>query len=138
MSDAGFGEFRRQVTYKTGWHGSRLVVADRWYPSSRTCSECRTVKAKLSLSERIFTCDACGLVIDRDLNAARNLARLGLAENGTVAASGAETLNARGGKGSGRTAVRRTTVKPAPANREAGTATLADRTGTAAGQPAAA
>lgn len=74
--DASPAELRRQLAYKTAWYGSRLVTADRWYPSSKTCSGCRTVKAKLSLSERTFRCGHCGLVIDRDLNAAANLASL--------------------------------------------------------------
>lgn len=56
--------------------GVRLVVAGRWTPSSKTCSGCGTVKAKLALSERTFVCPACGLVLDRDHNAARNLAAL--------------------------------------------------------------
>lgn len=91
ISDAGFGEFRRQLAYKTEWYGARLVVADRWYPSSKTCSGCKTVKPKLSLAERVFTCEACGLVIDRDLNAALNLRDL----VAHVAGSGPETLNGR-------------------------------------------
>jgi IS605 OrfB family transposase len=91
ISDAGFGEFRRQLTYKTEWCGGRLVIADRWFPSSKTCSGCKTVKPKLSLSERVFTCEACGLVIDRDLNAALNLRDL----VAHVAGSGPETLNGR-------------------------------------------
>jgi putative transposase len=76
IADASWGEFHRQLAYKSGWYGSRLVVADRWYPSSKTCSRCGLVKAELSLSERVFRCDGCGLVLDRDLNAARNLASL--------------------------------------------------------------
>jgi IS605 OrfB family transposase len=91
ISDAGFGEFRRQLTYKTEWYGGRLVIADRWFPSSKTCSGCKTVKPKLSLAERVFTCEACGLVIDRDLNAALNLRDL----VAHVAGSGPETLNGR-------------------------------------------
>ena len=51
-------------------------VADRWYPSSKTCSDCGAVKVKLPLRVRVFRCDQCGLVLDRDLNAARNLAAL--------------------------------------------------------------
>src|SRR6202022_1011976 len=78
VSGVGMGELRRQIEYKTGWAGSTVHVADRWYPSSKTCSACGVVKAKLRLSERTFRCDKCGLVLDRDLNAARNLA--GLAE----------------------------------------------------------
>jgi IS605 OrfB family transposase len=89
ISDCGFGEIRRQLAYKTNWNGGRLVVADRWYPSSKTCSGCGAVKAKLPLHVRTFTCE-CGLVLDRDVNAARNLAQL------VVAGSGPETVNGRG------------------------------------------
>jgi putative transposase len=92
LSDTGMAELRRQLTYKTTWYGSRLVVADRFYPSSKTCSACGWVKAKLTLAERTFTCEACGLAVDRDLNAARNLAKLAQ----DVAQSGWETRNARG------------------------------------------
>ncbi|MEX0791420.1 MAG: RNA-guided endonuclease TnpB family protein [Actinomycetota bacterium] len=74
--DASPAELRRQLAYKSTWYGSTLVVADRWYPSSKTCSACGTAKAKLSLAERTFACENCGLVIDRDLNAATNLASL--------------------------------------------------------------
>jgi putative transposase len=76
MADASFGEFRRQVEYKAAWRGGRVVIADRWFASSKTCSGCGTAKAKLALSERTYRCTACGLVMDRDLNAAVNLARL--------------------------------------------------------------
>lgn len=96
VSDAGFAELRRQLDYKSTWYGSVLVTADRWYPSSKTCSACGTVKAKLPLSTRVFICDQCGLVIDRDLNAACNLVRL----VEVVAGSGSETENARGGDAS--------------------------------------
>ena len=72
IADAGFGEFLRQLAYKTGWYGSTLWAADRWYPSSKTCSGCGTVNHGLTLSERRWTCD-CGLQHDRDVNAARNL-----------------------------------------------------------------
>ena len=88
VSDAALGEFRRQLEYKTTRSAAALRVVDRWYPSSKTCSNCGTVKAKLSLSERTFNCDACGTSIDRDLNAAINI---------RVAGSAPETLNARGG-----------------------------------------
>ena len=88
VSDAALGEFRRQLEYKTARTGAVLCVVDRWFPSSKTCSNCGVVKAKLSLSERTFNCDACGLSIDRDLNAAINI---------QVAGSAPETLNARGG-----------------------------------------
>jgi IS605 OrfB family transposase len=93
IADAGVAELRRQLGYKCQWYGSVLVTADRWYPSSKTCSACGTVKAKLSSSVRVFTCDECALVLDRDLNAAYNLAAL---VNDLVAGSGPETENARG------------------------------------------
>ena len=88
VSDAAFGEFRRQLEYKTAKTDAKLHVIDRWYPSSKTCSRCGRVKAKLSLNERIYRCDGCGLVMDRDLNAALNI---------NVAGSAPETQNAHGG-----------------------------------------
>lgn len=111
LSDSSLAELRRQLTYKTTWYGSRLVVVDRFYPSSKTCSACGWVKAKLTLGERTFVCETCGQVIDRDLNAARNLAK----QVDHVARSGRETRNARG-----------VDVRPGPAGltmskREAGT-----------------
>jgi putative transposase len=93
VSDAGFGQIRRQLAYKTVWNGGTLIVADRWYPSSKTCSGCGVVKTKLRLSERIFVCTECGLVLDRDRNAASNLASL---VKRVVAGSGPETKNGRG------------------------------------------
>jgi putative transposase len=91
IADAGFGLLRRQLAYKTAWHGGRLVAADRFYPSSKTCSGCGVVKAKLALSERTYSCGSCGLVIDRDLNAARNLAAL--ADGGASSPSRGATVN---------------------------------------------
>lgn len=91
VSDAAFGEFRRQLEYKTARTGTRLHVVDRWYPSSKICSKCGRVKAKLSLAERVYKCDGCGLVMDRDLNAALNI---------NVAGSAPETQNAHGETGS--------------------------------------
>jgi len=89
--DASPAELRRQLAYKTAWYGSRLVVADRWYPSSKTCSRCKAVKAKLSLSERTYSCEHCGLVMDRDANAAANLTSLVETVASTGTASGAGT-----------------------------------------------
>ena len=88
VQDASFYELRHQLEYKTAKTGARLHVIDRWYPSSKTCSNCGSVKAKLSLTERTYKCEHCGLVIDRDLNAAINI---------MVAGSAPETLNAHGG-----------------------------------------
>jgi putative transposase len=93
VADAGFGEIRRQLAYKTTWNGGTLSVTDRWFPSSKTCSGCGAVKAKLRLSERLFVCTTCGLVLDRDENAAINLASL---VKLVVAGSGPETQNGRG------------------------------------------
>lgn len=77
ISDQGWGELRRQLEYKTTRHGGRLVAADRFYPSTKTCSSCGTAKTKLPLGVRTYTCDSCGLVRDRDVNAAANLAAWG-------------------------------------------------------------
>lgn len=71
--DGGFSEFRRQLKYKCQWYGSTLTIVDRFYPSSKNCSGCGNVKKELKLSEREYVCENCGLVIDRDLNAAINL-----------------------------------------------------------------
>jgi putative transposase len=76
LSGLGMGELRRQIEYKAPAVGARILVADRWYPSSKTCSACGVVKAKLRLSERQFVCESCGFKCDRDLNAARSLAAL--------------------------------------------------------------
>ena len=76
ISDASFGTFRQQLTYKCDWYGKELVIADRFYPSSKTCSCCGQVKTLLKLSQRTYHCDMCGLVIDRDYNAALNLKNL--------------------------------------------------------------
>ncbi|MGH3922110.1 MAG: RNA-guided endonuclease InsQ/TnpB family protein, partial [Pseudonocardiaceae bacterium] len=76
IADASWAEIRRQLTYKTERAGGVLIVADRWFASSKTCSGCGTAKAKLMLSERTYACLACGLVLDRDHNAALNLAAL--------------------------------------------------------------
>jgi putative transposase len=73
VSDVGFFEFRRQLQYKTTWYGSELVVAPRFYPSSKRCSRCGHVKGELSLQVRTFRCESCGFVLCRDFNAALNL-----------------------------------------------------------------
>lgn len=73
ISDQGWGETRRQLTYKTTWYGSRLVVADRWFPSSKMCSACGLKRTELALSVREWACEGCGVIHDRDENAAKNL-----------------------------------------------------------------
>jgi putative transposase len=66
-------QFKRQLEYKCQLYGSTLIMVDRWYPSTKTCSRCHTVKDEMPLSERVFRCDNCGLEIDRDFNASINL-----------------------------------------------------------------
>lgn len=77
LADASLGELRRQLAYKTDDHGTTLIAVGRFYPSSKTCSDCESVKAKLALHERIYVCDnpRCNMSLDRDVNAARNIAR---------------------------------------------------------------
>jgi putative transposase len=74
ISDAAWGELARQITYKQAWRGGQIVVVDRWFPSSKTCSACGTLRKDLTLKDRMFECHSCGHVMDRDLNAAVNLA----------------------------------------------------------------
>lgn len=85
VGDAGFGELRRQLEYKAAQRGVQLVVVDRWYPSSKTCSECGTVNEALTLGDRHWVCTACGVKHDRDSNAAKNI----LAESIRLMAPGA-------------------------------------------------
>ena len=127
--DASPGEVRRQLVYKLAWHGGTLVVADRFFASSKLCSSCGAVKAKLRLDERTYCCEHCGLVIDRDLNAALNLAAYGRRAL-SVAGSGPETRNARGG-------AHRRLRSDAPVKREDGTVEP-DKTVTAPSQGEAA
>ncbi|HRE18995.1 MAG TPA: RNA-guided endonuclease TnpB family protein [Rhodocyclaceae bacterium] len=79
ISDVGFGMFRSQIEYKAKRYGTRLVIADRWYPSSRLCSVCDWKNEALTLKDREWTCAQCGTHHDRDLNAAQNLKRLATA-----------------------------------------------------------
>lgn len=75
ISDVSFGQIARQLAYKAQWHGKELVKADQWFASSKVCSGCGNKKEQLKLSERTYKCENCGLSIDRDLNAANNLAK---------------------------------------------------------------
>ena len=110
LSDIGFGEIRRQLTYKSEMRGRTLVAVNRWFPSSKMCSQCGYVKEKLPLSTREYSCAECGLFLDRDLNAAKNINTAGLAE-----------IKACGLKGSG--SVDNATK---PCQDEAGTKTLVE------------
>ncbi|MFY9778945.1 MAG: RNA-guided endonuclease TnpB family protein [Candidatus Baltobacteraceae bacterium] len=87
IGDLGFFEFRRQLEYKAAMAGSSVIVAARWYPSSRLCSSCAAKNETLALSERLWTCASCGTSHDRDHNAAVNLARY--AESSAASACGA-------------------------------------------------
>ncbi len=93
VSDSNFGEIRRQLEYKAQWHGVHLVVIDRFYPSSQLCSNCEWKNETLTLKDRVFVCQDCGAVTDRDYNAAQNLRN--------VAVSSIDTQNACGQKSAG-------------------------------------
>jgi putative transposase len=93
IGDVGFYEFKRQLLYKAAWYGAHVILADRWEPSSKTCSGCGWIDVKLTLATRTFHCEQCGLVLDRDLNAAINLEKL--------AGSSSDSQNACGGESAG-------------------------------------
>lgn len=76
IADCSFYEIRRQLEYKCEWNNINLIIADRWFASSKLCSNCGNKKDKLSLSERIYKCDYCSCIIDRDFNASINLKNL--------------------------------------------------------------
>jgi putative transposase len=106
IGDAAWADFARQLVYKQAWRGGQVMLCDRWFPSTRTCSRCGLVKQRMRLTERILRCDGCGLVIDRDRNAATNLAAW--AEAASLAAvqapdrqAGGRVINAPGGEGAG-------------------------------------
>jgi putative transposase len=90
-----WGELRRQLTYKAAWYGCLVLVASRWEPSSKTCSGCGWVDEELQLGDRVFRCQnpECGLALERDMNAAINLAKL--------AGSSSERQNAGGEESAG-------------------------------------
>ena len=111
IGDVGFYEFKRQLHYKASWYGSRVILADRWEPSSKTCSGCGWLDETLTLSTRTFHCQQCGLMLDRDLNAAINLAQL--------AGSSSDSLNACGAASAG--AKRKPRVKLAAVKQELNT-----------------
>jgi len=89
IADVGLGEFRRQMSYKSLWYGNRLYLAHRFFPSTQLCSQChRLPSVPLDLSVRTYECEHCGLVLDRDLNAARNLLWLYTASSAEIDACG--------------------------------------------------
>jgi IS605 OrfB family transposase len=101
IGDAGWAELARQLTYKAAWFGADLMICDRWFASTKTCSACGALKQRIRLAERTFRCDLCGLVCDRDRNAAANLAAW--AERHQAQApdrqAGSRVTNAPGGEG---------------------------------------
>jgi putative transposase len=138
IQDASMAELRRQLTYKCHRYGSTLVVADTFYPSSKTCSACGWRKPSLSLTERMFSCEnpSCRLVIDRDLNASLNLKAL-VASSGT--GSGPGTCPGGGANARGEERLQPGNGRCSSKNREAGTGSReSGETGTAVLQEAAA
>ena len=108
IADMGFHELRRQLSYKAAWRGGHVVVVDRWYPSSKTCSGCGHRLEVLALGTRNWICPECGVLHDRDVNAAVNLKNMAMSSIATVC----------GGDGSG--FVREQGTKPAPMKQEPG------------------
>jgi putative transposase len=91
IGDVGFYEFKRQLLYKASWYGARVLLADRWEPSSKRCSGCGWIDVDLTLKDRTFHCEQCGLIIDRDLNAAINLEKLAGSLSDSLNACGADS-----------------------------------------------
>jgi putative transposase len=113
LTDASFGELRRQLTYKAEQRGVHLAVVDRWFPSSKTCSACGEVHEALTLAERVWSCTACGVAHDRDVNAARNILAQSIKDS--ILADGA-SATACGAKGPG--SKRKLRVKPVALKQE--------------------
>lgn len=88
ISDVGWGEFRRQLEYKSIWYGSQLINIPRFEPTSKICSNCKSKKHELKLSERIWICENCGTTHDRDENASDNIRNYGLKILATESSSG--------------------------------------------------
>ncbi len=78
IADCSFYEFKRQLEYKCKWNNIELIIADRFYPSSKLCSNCGNKKDNLKLSDRVYKCNCCGLTLDRDYNASLNLKKLAI------------------------------------------------------------
>jgi putative transposase len=102
--DVGWGAFRRMLEYKCAWYGAVLLIAPRDFPSTKRCSRCGWVAPTLPLSQRVFRCEACGLEVDRDLNAALNLRRYGLAalKGPTGSSPGSDACGDPSGGGTGK------------------------------------
>src|SRR5262249_34753808 len=98
VSDASLSELHRQLRYKAAWYGGRVQAIDRFYPSSKLHNDCGWYKQDLDLADRVWVCPVCHAVIDRDLNAARNIRdeALRLSASPAVATSGCENACGRG------------------------------------------
>ncbi|MCM2578194.1 RNA-guided endonuclease InsQ/TnpB family protein [Streptomyces meridianus] len=105
ISDAAWTDLRSMLEYKAAWYGRNLVTIDRWFPSSKLCSACGTVRDELPLNVRVWTCD-CGTTHDRDVNAARNILAAGLA----VTACGAGVRPQRESSRTGQLAAKQETL----------------------------
>jgi putative transposase len=102
IGNAAWSEFGRQLRYKAAWFGAELVTCDRWFASTRTCSRCGTIGPRITLAERTFQCSRCGLTMDRDRNAAANLAGWAELAKAPDRQAGGRATNAHGGEGVGR------------------------------------
>jgi putative transposase len=131
IGDVGFGAFRRQLAYKAAWYGSRVLVASRWEPSSKTCSGCGWGDEDLTLADRTFRCEDCGQALDRDLNAASNLAILAILAK--LAGSSSERQNACGEESAGLGLM--TQVNLSPLKQELNTVNLRDKWGSFGERP---
>lgn len=127
--DGGFAALRRMLEYKCAWYGSRLLVCNRWFPSSKRCSDCGTVRLQLSRRERTFRCAECGLHVDRDVNAARNLVWWAEAHPGTASAAGTGSACAPDARG-----VAERSGMSGDGDGEAGTGTVSEPSSTTGGR----
>lgn len=92
ISDVGMSEFRRQLNYKAEWYGRKIVLVDRWFPSSKTCSNCGSYQKVMPLNIRHWICPDCGTFHDRDVNAAKNIYRFTTAGEAGIARGGSKNL----------------------------------------------
>ncbi|ASQ94835.1 RNA-guided endonuclease TnpB family protein [Streptomyces sp. 11-1-2] len=109
ISDAAWSEFRTMLEYKAQWYGRAVIAVDRWFPSSKLCSNCGTLQNTMPLSVRTWTCGSCGVTHDRDVNAARNILAAGLA----VSACGAGVRPQRSSPG-GQSAMKQEPLRREP------------------------
>lgn len=96
ISDVAWGELLRQLEYKQSWRGGEFVKVNRWFPSSKRCSSCYRLKDQMSLSERVWTCGGCGVVHDRDINAAKNILKQAEAQLGVESTDGSRKVRVTG------------------------------------------